>query len=139
MGGDWFLDHHLDVKTTLSRSIGYMVSPEDGAKLAKFQNMNPLIEAPDNNSDGRSLWQNVKQPSPPTWLYYFHSSTSISDTISFREPVFAVCFHTVPDTEHGLYIHPEGKLAAEAEDLYKQAFEFLAKEMACGVYDMTHH
>ena len=39
--------------------------------------------------------------------------------------------HIVPDAEHGLHIQTEeGKLAPQVEDLYKQAFEFLAKEMA---------
>jgi acetyl esterase/lipase len=182
MGGDWFLDHHLDVKSTLSRSIGYTVSQEDGAKLAKFQNMDPLVGAPDDNSDGRVdlvLWwfQNgefidhlvgevglserlcalpvaEREAAIPANMavlfpqlhidsrhlpmFFIHGEKDSVVLVSESEYTHRQLqragvrsvLHTVPDAEHGLYIQPEGKLAPEVEDLYKQAFEFLAKEMA---------
>jgi dipeptidyl aminopeptidase/acylaminoacyl peptidase len=183
MGGDWFLDHHLDVKTTLSRSIGYIVPPEDGAKLAKFENMDPLVEAPGDNSDGRVdlvLWwfQNgefldhlvgevglserlralpaaereaavpanmavlfpqlhIDSRHPP--MFFIHGEEDSVVLVSESEYTHRQLqragvrsvLHIVPDAEHGLHIQTEeGKLAPQVEDLYKQAFEFLAKEMA---------
>jgi dipeptidyl aminopeptidase/acylaminoacyl peptidase len=38
--------------------------------------------------------------------------------------------HIVPGAEHGLVVLPEGKPAPQSEALYKQAFDFLVKQMA---------
>lgn len=46
MGGNWFLDHWLSLKTTPMPYFGYTVSQEAGAKFARFANSKPIVDLP---------------------------------------------------------------------------------------------
>ena len=44
MGGNWFSDHYLALKTNPMPYFGYMVSQEVGAEYARFANAAPIVE-----------------------------------------------------------------------------------------------
>lgn len=73
---------------------------------------------------------------PPTMLIHGEKDTGVSPSESeythkqLQKVGVRSELHIVPGAEHGLVILPEGKSAPQAEGLYKEAFEFLGKEIA---------
>jgi dipeptidyl aminopeptidase/acylaminoacyl peptidase len=117
-----FIDHLIG-ETGLSERLRHLPSAErEAAVPADVAKLFPQL--------------NIDSTFPPTILIHGHKDSTVLVSESeythsqFQKAGIRSILHIVPDADHDLRMPPERKLASQAKDLYKQAFEFLCKEIA---------